>query len=326
MNTKRKILWLLEKNREEYLSGAKLASQLCISRNAVWKAINELKKDGYEIEAITNKGYRLHDNSDILSVEGLLPFLPDSYEKDLIYVFDEVESTNQTAKEMAITGAKHGTVIIADHQTGGRGRFSRSFFSPPGGGLYISFVLRPENLFFENITPVTAFAAVTVCDSIEAVTGKEPKIKWVNDVVLNRKKICGILTESISDLESGHPQWIVLGIGINVSTPDIDFPKEIQHIAGSIYPDGRKEITRNKIAAEIIKRLTVSHKTIDETMLFRLYREKLMMLGSPVTVIINGQESYKGIASDIDDLGHLLVKKDDGKLETLSFGEISIKL
>lgn len=325
MSTKSRILELLEKSRDESLSGEKIANSLGISRNAVWKAINELKKDGYKIHAITNKGYRLDSDNDILSCEGILPFLPAACHLAKLEVHDSIDSTNKRAKEMAISGAEHGSVVIANHQTAGRGRYTRAFFSPPDGGLYISFVLHPDNLPFENITSITAFAGLIVCDAIESLSSKKPKIKWVNDLYLDRKKICGILTESISVLESRQPQWIVLGIGINVCTPSASFPEEIRKTAGSLFPDGNSEFTRNQLAAEIIRRILFSEAKLNESMLFEAYRKKLMMLGSEITVI-QGNDSYEATAIDIDSQGHLLVKKANDVVETLSFGEISIRV
>ena len=325
MSTKTRILELLEKFRDRSLSGEKLAKTLGISRNAVWKAINELKKDGYKIQASPNKGYCLSPGNDILSREGILPFLPDSYRPAKIVIYDSLDSTNKTAKEMAISGADHGSIIIANSQTAGRGRYTRSFFSPSGGGLYISFILHPDKLPFENITSITAFAALVVCEAIESLSDKKPGIKWVNDIYLDRKKICGILTESITVLESSQPQWIVLGIGINVSTPTSDFPEEIRSIAGSVFPDGSAPFTRNQLAAEIIRRILFPASGFNEFLLFQTYREKLMMLGNEITVM-QGSDSYIATAMDIDDLGHLIIKRENGTIETLSFGEISIRL
>ena len=325
MSTKNQILELLEKSRGESLSGEKIAKLLHVSRNAIWKAINELKKDGYKIQAVTNKGYMLTQDNDILSCAGILSYLSDSYKPVSLDVYDTIDSTNRTAKEMAISGAKHGSIVIANSQSAGRGRYTRSFFSPANGGLYISFVLHPDKLPFKNITSITAFASLVVCETIENLCDKTPKIKWVNDVYLKQKKICGILTESITVLESSQPQWIVLGIGINVNTPDSSFPEEIRSVAGSIFPDGDAVFSRNQLAAEIIQRVLYPSLDFNETILFKAYKEKLMMLGSKITVI-QGAESYNATAIDLDDLGHLIIEKENGIVETLHFGEISIRM
>ena len=315
---------LLEQNRGDSISGERLAGILNVSRNAVWKAVKELEKEGYSIEAVTNKGYRLSDQNDIVSIQGIKPFLsPQSklYAEN-IKIYKTLESTNKTAKEMAVAGAEHGTVIIADSQTKGRGRYSRSYFSP-SGGLYMSIILRPEVLNFENPTSVTAFAAVAVCEAIESISEKTPKIKWVNDVLIDEKKVCGILTEAVTDFESGSLDWIVLGIGINVYIKTEDFPDDLQTSATSIFPNEKMFGVRNKLSAEIINRILGYDITPREAEIFRKYKNRLAMLGNQVTVIQNKNE-YKAAVIDIDAAGHLVVKNENGEIITVSSGEIRV--
>lgn len=324
MSTKHRILELLEQNRGDSISGERLAGILNVSRNAVWKAVKELEKEGYSIEAVTNKGYRLSDQNDIVSIQGIKPFLsPQSklYAEN-IKIYKTLESTNKTAKEMAVAGAEHGTVIIADSQTKGRGRYSRSYFSP-SGGLYMSIILRPEVLNFENPTSVTAFAAVAVCEAIESISEKTPKIKWVNDVLIDEKKVCGILTEAVTDFESGSLDWIVLGIGINVYIKTEDFPDDLQTSATSIFPNEKMFGVRNKLSAEIINRILGYDITPREAEIFRKYKNRLAMLGNQVTVIQNKIE-YKAAVIDIDAAGHLVVKNENGEIITVSSGEIRV--
>lgn len=218
MTTKELVLDYLLKNAGKSISGEEIASHAGISRNAVWKAVRELRKDGYDVSASTNRGYSLAE-SDLLSAQAIRAHLPsDSAAANTeLIVYDTIDSTNKAAKELAISGAGHGTAVIADRQTAGRGRYSRSFYSPSGSGLYMSLILRPSLLQFDDPTAITAFAAVAVSDAIQAVTGKQAGIKWVNDLFLNGKKVCGILTEAVTDFESGNIEWIVLGIGTNVS-------------------------------------------------------------------------------------------------------------
>ena len=327
MSTKAHILELLEQHRGESISGAHIAEKLNVSRNAIWKGIKELQKDGYNIIAVTNKGYCLSGENDIVSVQGIKPFLSHNglQYTEKIHVYKSLESTNKTAKEMAIAGAEHGTVIISDCQTAGRGRYSRDFFSPPGGGLYLSIILRPEVLNFENITSVTAFAAVAVCEAIETVSGKSPKIKWVNDIFIDSKKVCGILTEAITNFESGELEWIVLGIGINVSIPVENFPQDLQPLAASIYPDEQISGVRNQLSAELINRILGHEISPKETDIFRDYKNRLMMLGKKITVLQEGM-GYTATAVDINSSGHLIVEKKDGELITLSSGEIRIQI
>ena len=324
MSTKHRILELLEQNRGDSISGERLAGILNVSRNAVWKAVKELEKEGYSIEAVTNKGYRLSDQNDIVSIQGIKPFLsPQSklYAEN-IKIYKTLESTNKTAKEMAVAGAEHGTVIIADSQTKGRGRYSRSYFSP-SGGLYMSIILRPEVLNFENPTSVTAFAAVAVCEAIESISEKTPKIKWVNDILIDGKKVCGILTEAVTDFESGSLDWIVLGIGINVYIKTEDFPDDLQSLATSIFPNEKMFGVRNKLSAEIINRILGYDITPREAEIFRKYKNRLAMLGNQVTVIQNKNE-YKAAVIDIDAAGHLVVKNENGEIITVSSGEIRV--
>ena len=324
MSTKNRILELFEQRRGESISGEHLAGILGISRNAVWKAVKELQKDGYSIVAVTNKGYCLSDENDIISIAGIKPFLSTKSQSfaDKIQIYKSLESTNKTAKEMAVAGAPHGTVIISDCQTMGRGRYSRSFFSP-SGGLYLSIVLRPEVLHFENPTLVTGFAAVSVCEAIESISKKVPQIKWVNDIFIDGKKACGILTEAVTDFESGGLDWVVLGIGINVYTRTEEFPTELQAIATSIYPDKKLLGVRNKLSAEIINRILGLEVLPSETEIFEKYKKRLMFLGKEITVIQN-QTEYRATAIDVDSIGHLIVKNEKGEIITLYSGEIRI--
>ncbi len=325
MSTKNRILELLEQQRGESISGEHLAGILNVSRNAVWKAVKELQKDGYNIVAVTNKGYCFSDENDIVSIPGIKPFLSEKSQPyaDKIQIYKALESTNKTAKEMAVAGAEHGTVIISDCQTKGRGRYSRNFFSPSGGGLYMSIVLRPEVLHFENPTSVTAFAAVSVCEAIESISNKVPKIKWVNDIFIDGKKVCGILTEAVTDFESGGLEWVVLGIGINVYIRAEDFPGDLQSSATSVFPDGKMPGMRNKLSAEIINRILGFKTSPSEKEIFEKYKKRLMILGKKITVIQN-QTEYKATAIDVDSVGHLIVKNENGEIINLSSAEIRI--
>ena len=322
MTTKERVLALLEQHRGQRLSGAGIARALSVSRNAVWKAVNALRAEGCQIQAVTNGGYCLCADDDTLTAQSIAALLPaESAEYAArITVYPELDSTNRTAKELALAGAAHGTAVIAQTQTGGRGRYTRSFFSPPGG-LYMSVVLLPERLHFSQITAVTAFAANAVSDAVFAVTGRMPGIKWVNDLMLDGRKICGILTEAVTDLESGTPGWIVLGIGVNVQTKPAEFPAELREIAGSLYPEGDASGARSRLAAEILKRLLTAPP--QEAEIFRTYRSRLTVLGRQVTVI-QGSNTFSAAAEELDDAGHLLVRTADGTLHTLCSGEIRI--
>ena len=267
------------------------------------------------------------EKADILSVQSMLSYLSQNFqlpEPEQIHIYDCLESTNITAKEMALSGAKHGTVVIADRQTAGKGRYGKSFHSPPGHGLYMSIILHTSKLSYSTPTLVTALAAVSVCEAIELITDKSPKIKWVNDIFLEDKKICGILTESVIMPDSADIPRIVLGVGVNFSTPATAFPEELQHIAGSLFEAEKPTTTRNHLATEIMSRILHSDDHHNEKEMLDKYRQRMFMLGR--TVIVTGTEgTYEALAVDIDDIGQLIVKKKNGEILSLSSGEVSIK-
>ena len=260
MSSKEKVLEFLENNKDSYTSGEAIATSLGLSRNAIWKAINELRKAGYAIDAVSNKGYKLADSNDILSTAGFISYLVDSlrdfYQSgdDLIRIYDNATSTNRLTKEAAIAGAEHGTVILAKEQTAGRGRKDHSFYSPEGG-LYMSILLKPEHLSTLEPDAITTFTGNAVCDAIETLVGIRPRIKPINDLFIDDKKICGILTEAGTEFETGDVQWIVVGIGINFDSDISAFPEDIQKTATSLFAPGKSTITKNQLAAAIINRI-----------------------------------------------------------------------
>jgi BirA family biotin operon repressor/biotin-[acetyl-CoA-carboxylase] ligase len=322
VTTKRLVLEILEQNRDKGVSGEYIAELLNISRNMIWRAVRDLRADGYVIEAGIKTGYRLTGENDIISVEGMKPFLSSPGLSENITVYSEIDSTNREAKARAINKAAHGTVIVSDCQVCGKGRRNREFFSPPGSGLYMSFVLHSEVLRFTNPTAVTAYAALCVCEAIENACKLKPSIKWVNDIFFNGKKIGGILTEAITVFENGSIGEIILGIGINISTKPQNFPESIRASAGSLYPNGVPLITRNCLSAEIINRILVPAAP-KEAELFAQYKKRLFMLGSDIEVI-QGEEKYEAEALDIDANGYLVVRTGDGEIKKLSSEEISI--
>jgi len=268
-----------------------------------------------------------------LSIQGILPFLEETIFADSvenfaqkIKVYPSLDSTNLTAKEMILSGVgEHGAVIIADGQTDGRGRHGRSFFSPPGHGLYMSFILNPDMLGFDSPALTTIFTANVVCEAIEAVCGKPPQIKWVNDLFLNGKKICGISAEMVMDSENNMLKWLIIGIGINVILliPS-ELPVELQSIVGAIFEHSEEMPSiniRNQLAAWLISRLPyLTHKK--EDILFQ-YKQRLFVIGKQVQVM--AKEPYEATALNIDDNGHLLVRDRQGILHVLSAGEISVR-
>ena len=252
MSTSEKVLFILESNKTKYTSGEEIAGQCGVSRNAIWKAIKDLREKGYCIEAVSNKGYKLTGNNDIISAEGIKASLPMDYDKADIYVYDSLVSTSDKAKELAVNGASHGTVIVAATQTGGRGRKDHTFFSPEGG-LYMSIVLRPDFLFSTDYKEVTSFVGNSVISAIKELTGIESYIDGINDLYADGKKICGILLESGSEFDSGTLQWIVAGIGINFDSDINSFPEDVKERASSLFDSGKATITKNELIAKIIE-------------------------------------------------------------------------
>ena len=324
MTTKERLLELLERQREEYLSGEELAKALAVSRAAVWKAVKSLQQEGYPIDAVTNRGYRLSRGGDRLSAPGIRKYLAPEYAGLPITVEEETASTNTALRALAEAGAPEGTVYIAQGQTGGRGRMGRSFFSPAGTGLYLSLLLRPTTWEPARAAQLTAAAAAAMCEAIRQVTGKEPAIKWVNDILLDGKKVCGILTEASFSMESGVLEYAVLGLGVNVYRPEGGFPKELEGVAGAVL-DTPGEDVRNRIAGEFLNRFLAGYAHPEDRHFLEVYRSRSAAVGREVTVLSGGTER-RAFAYGVDDACRLLVRYPDGREQALSYGEIRISI
>ena len=232
MQTKDKLLTLLQSRKGEFASGEEIAEALTLSRTAVWKAANALRASGYRIEAVRNRGYRLAAGADILCKSDMEALLGTDGEGLTLEVLSCVDSTNSLLREKANAGIPEGYVVLAGQQTGGRGRMGRRFYSPPDTGLYLSLLLRPTHLLPSEAVGITTMAAVAACRSIEEVSPGDAQIKWVNDIYLGGKKVCGILTEASIGLESGSLDYAVVGVGFNVCAPEDGFPGGLSQIAG----------------------------------------------------------------------------------------------
>lgn len=324
MKLKDKVLKQLEANRGESFSGAALAKTLGVSRTAVWKAIEDLRKDGVDITAVTNKGYTLSADDNSLSAEGIEAVLGENdYD---IHTEHTVTSTNTVLKGLARDGAAAGYVLAAQEQTAGKGRLGRTFFSPDKTGIYISIILRPKMTIKDSLF-ITTSAAVAVARAIETVTNNEVKaeIKWVNDIFIGGKKVCGILTEASVDFESGGLEYAVLGIGVNIFPPEDDFPGEIKETASSIFPDGNQDNIRNRLAAEILRELSRLPKDFMSDDIMDEYRSRSMLIGKRIFAV-SGEKKEPCVALGIDEKARLVVRFDDGSEKALSTGEVSIKL
>lgn len=315
MAIKNDVAALLEQRRGTAVSGQELADRLGVSRAAVWKAVKQLQQEGYRISAGTNRGYILEQETDVLTEAGIRLNLPEKYRDVPVEVFRTVESTNTSAKAAALRGMPHGTIIAADGQTAGRGRFGKSFYSPAGTGLYMSVILKPHKPL-SDCTYITMAAAVALTESVEHICGIVPGIKWVNDIICRGRKIAGILTEAISDFESGMAETVIVGMGINISTSD--FPEEIAGLAGSLGVFAE----RSRLCADIAAGLLDYAESSDRTSLLEKYRERSILPGREITFLQNG-ETRRGRALNIDDNGCLVVETSDGT-EILRAGVVSV--
>ena len=323
--TREKVLTFLAEAGDQFCSGETMSRTLGVSRAAIWKAIDALRQDGYRITSIPRRGYRLEHAPDLLSAGELTGSLNGCTIGQNIICLDTVDSTNNYAKQLAGEGAPHGTVVLSDRQTGGRGRRGNSFLSPAGKGLCLSVLLRPD-LPPADVINLTAWIAVAVCDAVEQIIGERPGIKWTNDLILRQKKLCGILTEMSLEAESGQLQYVVAGIGINVSQSAEDFGDDVSKLAISLEQALGRRIRRTDLAGAVIRALDwmmadFPHAKADY---LERYRSDCLTLGREVRLIQKG-ESRIAFAQSIDDEFALVVRHPDGSLETVSAGDVSVR-
>lgn len=317
---KDEILKQFESSRGTSYSGAELAKKYGVSRAAIWKAVKSLQKEGFAIQATTNRGYTFLAANDLLTATGIEQYI--SFPCRL-QVEKSVGSTNDEVKKLAESGAEEWSCVVAEEQTKGRGRYNRRFVSAEGVGVYISILLRPKFSAAETLF-ITTCAAVAVCEAIEKVSGKSAEIKWVNDVLLNGKKVCGILTEASYDVESGGLSYAVVGIGVNVLCQK--FPAELAGIAGTVFEDGEyPQEGRARIAAEIIERFRYYYDRIPQRTFFDEYKRRSVVIGKRVKVF-SGNVEGEATVLDLDENCFLKVRFDDGNIKLLSSGEVSIRI
>lgn len=318
MSTKSRLLEILELNKGETVSGEDLAARLQVSRTAVWKAVKSLREEGYQILAVTNKGYTLDEGNDILSGEAIGTWIHQPVE---IEVWKEISSTNQRMKQAVLEKQMpHGSVVAADCQYSGKGRRGRTFYSPKGTGLYLSVLLYSQKTAQKSLE-ITAAAAVAVCRAVEKVCQVSLNIKWVNDLYLENKKVCGILTEAVTDFETGDIEFVVVGIGLNVYEPEKGFPEEIRDTAGAIL-SGNKKTDRNRLAGEIVNQLLLE---AGQTGIPKEYISRNMVPERQIRISY-GQEEREVLAKKILQDGRLLVINEKGEEEVLLCGDVSLKL
>lgn len=319
MTVKSRLLEILEQNKGKTLSGEALAEELDCTRAAVWKAVKGLREEGYTIEAGPNKGYMLSPESNLLSAEAIRLHL-DTPSKVMVY--KEVDSTNREARKAAMEReAGEGSVIVAHQQNAGRGRRGRTFYSPKDAGLYMSIILEPKGKLKDNLF-LTTSAATAVYRAVKKVCGISLEIKWVNDLFFNGKKVCGILTEAVTDFESGDIQFAVVGIGLNLYWEKGKFPRELENVAGALCSSKEEagRIDRNFLVAEIVNCLL---EEVKEQKISQIYVRHNMVPGKKIR-ILDGEKIREAEAIRICSDGKLLVREKNGEETALSYGEVSI--
>ena len=323
MTTKEKLLGLFEENKGKYLSGETIAGMLSVSRTAVWKAVKSLQTEGYQIDGVRNRGYRLAEDTDILSLAGIGKYLKPICGNLRIHMTRKTGSTNEEVRIKASEGEPEGYVLIAECQTNGKGRVGRAFFSPAETGIYMSLLLRPGRYSLPQASGLTTMAAAACCEAIENVSDENAAIKWVNDIYVRGKKVSGILTEASLGLEEGCLDYAVLGIGINVYPPAKGFPPELKGTAGFVFETAAQN-GKNRLAAGFLNAFMTYYQSEDPASYVESYRAKSFVLGKEIRVI-QGKSERKAVALDIDKDCRLIVKYEDGTLQRLSSGEIQVK-
>ena len=310
---KQRILDIL-KNADDFVSGEDISNKTGISRAAVWKHIKSLKNKGYEIDSVTNRGYRLVSSPDLITAEGITQNLNTEFIGRRLFIYDETDSTNERAKA---SGEIEGSVFIAEVQNHGKGSRGRGWVSPRGTGIWHSILLKPD-IPPSEVSQITLVAGLAVCKAI----GMDAKIKWPNDIVIGTKKVCGILTEMSAETDMVH--YVVCGIGINVNTEKFD--AEIKHRATSMYIESGDKQIRNDIIARELNYFEYYYKKFLEGGLCAIldeYKENCVTIGRDVTVIYK-KENVTGKAADIDENGALVVETADGTIRVTS-GEVSVR-
>ena len=329
MKTDKSDILKLLRNSEEYVSGQQLCDRFGVTRTAVWKVINQLRNEGYQIESVTGKGYRLVEGPpDVLSASEIASRLTTKWAGRKLYYLDTTGSTNNDAKRMGENGDPHGTVVAADIQTAGKGRRGRSWQSLPGTALSFTILLRPD-FAPDKASMITLVMALSVAEAVEEMTGAGAGIKWPNDIVMNRKKICGMLTEMTMTPEMDEIQYVVAGAGINVNnaSPE-EFLEEVRPAATSLRIETGRQFSRAELLNSVLLRFEDNYdiflKTLDLSGLRERYQSHLLNMGARVRVLDPAGE-FTGVSQGIDDRGELIVVKENGERVPVYAGEVSVR-
>ncbi len=322
--TKDKLLLYLKKNQGKWVSGELISSKLSVSRTAIWKHIRNFKEEGYIIESAPKKGYLLSKASDPITADEIRQGLSTKvFGKKNIVFLNEIDSTNTRAKELAAQGAPEGTLVIAEKQTSGRGRRGRVWFSPPGGGIYFSLILRP--VISPSETPrITLMTAVVAAETLISLVKLKLRIKWPNDILVNGSKLAGILTEISTEMDAVN--YIVVGIGLNVNTQLEDLPKEIKKTATSILIETGKPFPRIKLIQHYLKLYEKYYdmfKKNDFKPIMKRWRELADIIGKQIRVDVIGK-THIGKVVDVDNDGVLILKDDKGVLQRIFSGDVTL--
>ena len=319
---KSEILRLLKEN-DAYISGQQLCEHFHVSRTAVWKVIEQLKKEGYQIEAVRNKGYRLIDSPDVMSRAEIESLMNTTWAGKKVVYYDETDSTNNQAKAYGEKGEAHGTLFVADMQAAGKGRRGRVWVSPAGSSIYMTILLHPDVLP-TKAPQLTLVMAMAVAEGIRKVTGLETKIKWPNDIIVNGRKVCGILTEMSTEID--YINYVVIGDGINVNQET--FPEDIRDTATSLKIETGSSVRRSVLIATIMECFEQFYEvfmtTEDLSGLQERYNAMLVNLGREVRVLEPGNE-YEAHALGINRTGELIVRTVDGQEKEIYAGEVSVR-
>ena len=321
--TELKRILMTELRKGGRVSGEETANRTGFSRTYVWKAVKELRAEGNMIEASPNCGYRLIESADVISPETLRKHLCPELKGIRLEIYDTADSTNNVAMRLAGDGCEEWTLVIAREQTAGRGRNGHTFFSPLDTGLYMSVVLRPA-IAVSDAALITAAAAVAVAKALEKICGVKTGIKWVNDVYVGEKKVCGILAEAAIEPGKTCLRHAVLGIGVNLLPPRDGFPDDIKDKAAHVAEKSAKEL-KSRVIAEIMNGLYEYGGCLSYKSYYNDYKKRCFFLGKEVTFVLRGEEK-RAVAADIGESFELIVKTPDGKRLALNSGEISVKL